>query len=247
MLQHIVERQQPPQEHVLAGRLAVAQVGDADGLVEPAAADPDQPGFRADGREGLFDGHPGREKTAQEAQRRHQAGVPPWERMKRPPCRQTKAIHSASALLQPRVLRGSSLPLRWAIMGRFESAVGLRCGSGRAAPFPLAPPPAVGTPLKDSGCEGAWKYSTPGAPARIKGREGAKAERVGLHRGDRAGSCQSPGARGRTKRGFGIAWPRRGVPAPELLYGRLAGTYLWNSMPGGSDKPREGRGGPGRR
>ena len=132
-------------------------------------------------------------------------------------------------------------------MGRFESAVGLRCSSGRAATFPLACPSAVGNPLKGNRFEGAWKYSTPGAPARIKGREGAKAERVGFHRGDRAGSCQSPGARGRTKRGFGIAWPRRGVPAPELLYGRLAGTYLWNSMPGGGGKPREGPDAPGRR
>ena len=77
MLEHIVERQQPPQEHVLAGRPAVAHVGDADRLVEPAAADPDQPGFAADGRDGLFDGHPGGEKTAYEAHRRHGAGVPP--------------------------------------------------------------------------------------------------------------------------------------------------------------------------
>ena len=77
MLQDVVERQQPAQEQGLADGSSVVQAGGADGLVERAAADPDQSGFGVDGGDGFLDGHPGRDQAAHEADCGHGTGVPP--------------------------------------------------------------------------------------------------------------------------------------------------------------------------
>ena len=117
MLDHVVEREQTPEENFPRGHPAVADVFGAQCLVDPPAEDAAH--FLV--FQSILGGEPFADQGLDESK-----GLPAAHleiegklraRLKTPsPCRQARAIHSASGPVQPKGSSAVSRPWRWAII-----------------------------------------------------------------------------------------------------------------------------------